>query len=58
MDIPKPSPADHARAFPVVPPNYAALASPASKTFLKLQFLRPTNGLCMSDQTSLVLVLG
>jgi len=58
LDNPKPSPADHARAFPVVPPNYAALASPASKTFLKLQSLRPTNGLCMSDQSSLVIVLG
>lgn len=58
LDIPNPSPADHARAFPVVPPNYAALASPASKTLLKLQLSRPTDGLCMSDQTSLVIVLG
>jgi len=58
LDIPNPSPADHARAFPVVPPNYAALASPASKTLLNLQLSRPTDGLCMSDQTSLVIVLG
>ena len=37
LDHPNPTPADLARAFPLAPPNYTALANPAGEELHQLQ---------------------